>query len=75
MKTLEYNPSYLEIVIAETIAAMQKQIDEKLHGMMVITDVYAELKLDNPRIRFTLEDSDGDIHKVVIQVTQTIDND
>jgi hypothetical protein len=75
MKTLDYNPSYLEIVIAEAIGEMHLYIDERLKGYSRIIDIERQLKLDNPRIIFLLEDQDGDRHRVVVQVIQTLDPD
>ena len=72
MKTLEYNPSWLEIVIAEAISDLHNQIEPRLNGTKII-DVEPNLKLDNPRIKFTLQDADGDRHTIVVQVIQKID--
>jgi hypothetical protein len=74
MKTIEYNPSYLEIVVAEAIAEMHLHVDEKLKGTSRVIDIERHLKLDNPRIVFTLEDEDGDQHRIVVQVIQTLDS-
>jgi hypothetical protein len=73
MKTLEYNPSYLEIVVAESIADLHNDIEKRLSPGSLVIDVERQLKLDNPRIKFIIQDMDGDIHKIVIQIIQTID--
>jgi hypothetical protein len=72
MRTLDYNPSLLEVEMAKVIADMQQQIESHLNGV-VITDVEKYLQHDNPRLRFTVKDADGDTHKLVVQVIQTID--
>jgi hypothetical protein len=72
MKTTDYNPSTLEVEMAQVIAEMQTQIQLKMQKVE-ITHVEKNFKLDNPRLRFTIKDADGDIHKVVVQVVQTID--
>jgi hypothetical protein len=73
MKTLEYNPSWLEIVVAESIADLHNQIEPRLNGTTII-DVEPNLKLDNPRVKFVLRDPDGDKHTIIVQVIQRIDD-
>jgi hypothetical protein len=73
MRTIDYNPSPLEVEIAKIIAEMQPQIESRINGI-TITGLESQLNLDNPRLRFTLKDKDGDMHKVVVQVVQTMDD-
>jgi len=72
MKTIDYNPSTFEVTMAQIIADMQNQIQSKMEGV-TFTKIERELNLDNPRVKFTLKDSDGDTHKLTVQVVQTID--
>ncbi|MCU0354469.1 MAG: hypothetical protein MUD08_12145 [Cytophagales bacterium] len=72
MKTLFYNPSTLEVAFADVIGSLQDEIQQKLPEY-VITKVDHNLKLDNPRLTFTVEDPDGDRHEILLQFIQRID--
>ena len=72
MITKNYNPSPLEVKFIEILADLRSNIDGKLDGFS-ITDVKYNKELDNPVIEFFLEDSDGDVHDVVLKVIQKPD--
>ena len=72
MITKNYNPSPLEVKFIEILADLRSNIDGKLDGFS-ITDVKFNKDLDNPVIEFFLEDSDGDVHDVVLKVIQKPD--
>ena len=72
MKTLDYNPSVLEVEFAKVIAEMTTEIQHKMSDIAIV-GVEKNLKLDNPRLKFTLKDQDGDVHNVVVHVIQSMD--
>lgn len=73
MKTLFYNPSTLEVEFTNVIANLKEEIQQQLSGY-TITKVDNNVQLDNPRVVFTLQDSDGDRHELMIQFIQRIDD-
>lgn len=73
MKTVFYNPSTLEVEFANVIANLKEEIQKQLSDY-TITKVDNNVKLDNPRLIFTLQDPDGDQHQVMIQLIQRIDD-
>ncbi len=72
MKTLEYNPSKLEVAFAHAIQDLQTQIVKHLPNNEIIK-VENKITADNPLIKFYLLDNDGDPHELVIKVIQTPD--
>ena len=73
MKTQSYNPSPLEVSFAQAIAALQEQIAQKLPNLDLVA-LQSDTAVDNPVLRFHLQDSDGDRHEIVVQVIQRIDD-
>lgn len=72
MKTTSYNPSPIEVDLANALCVLQKDIEKNLaHNS--ITNVEAHLNGDNPLIKFSLVDKDGDPHEVVVRIIQTPD--
>lgn len=72
MKTAAYNPSPLEVDLANAIQALQSEIEKHLKGQK-ITKVENHLVRDNPMVRFNLVDADGDPHEIVVRVIQIPD--
>ncbi len=72
MKTSTYNPSPLEVDFANSLYILQKDIQKHLQGNS-ITDVDLQLDRDNPMVRFSLVDKDGDPHEVVVRIIQIPD--
>ena len=72
MKTIQYNPSDLEVAFAHAIDDLQKQIEKKLPDNEVIK-VEKNISIDNPSIKFFLLDKDGDPHEVVLKIVQSPD--
>ncbi len=72
MITKQYNPSQLEVEIAEAIHALSDQIESKLNGFK-ITGVEDKIKEDNPMVKLHLEDTDGDPHEIVLKIIQKPD--
>ena len=72
MKTSSYNPSPLEVDFANALYIVQKELEKHLQHN-VITKVETHLKRDNPMVKFTLVDKDGDPHEVVVRIIQIPD--
>lgn len=73
MKTQTYNPSPLEVSFAQAIASLQEQIAQKLPNLDLV-EVHSDTTVDNPMLRFHLQDPDGDRHEIVVRVIQRIDD-
>lgn len=72
MKTSSYNPSPLEVDLANALCALQKEIQKHLTDNEII-DTKSEIKKENPMVRFQLLDKDGDPHEVVVRIIQIPD--
>jgi hypothetical protein len=72
MKTSTYNPSPLEVDFANALYILQKDLEKHLQGNQ-ITKVETQLKRDNPMVKFSLVDKDGDPHEIVVRIIQIPD--
>lgn len=72
MKTEHYNPSQIEVEMANALIALKKQIEKHLTTNAIIK-IHNKIKNDNPMLLFQLEDQDGDPHEVVVKVIQRAD--
>ena len=72
MKTMQYNPSPLEVKIATALSDLAPELQTAI-GDHEILDVENKMEEDNPLVRFYLLDTDGDPHEVVLKVIQTPD--
>ncbi|HCM77414.1 MAG TPA: hypothetical protein DIS90_13595 [Cytophagales bacterium] len=72
MKTTSYNPSPLEVDLANAILILQKEIEKHLQDNRIVT-AESNLGKDNPLVRFILEDKDGDHHELVVRIVQIPD--
>ncbi|HEX6889216.1 MAG TPA: hypothetical protein VF141_00935 [Chryseolinea sp.] len=72
MKTSAYNPSPLEVDFANALYVLQKELEKNLHDNQII-HVESQIRRDNPMVRFSLLDKDGDPHEVVIRIIQIPD--
>ncbi|HMV10664.1 MAG TPA: hypothetical protein PK325_16070 [Cyclobacteriaceae bacterium] len=72
MKTPTYNPSPLEVDFANALFILQQQIEKHLHDNKVV-NVESNINQDNPTVKFSLLDRDGDPHEVVIRIIQIPD--
>jgi len=72
MKTSTYNPSPLEVDFANALYILQEQIQKHLHDNEVI-NVESDIKQDNPTVKFTLLDKDGDPHQIIVRIIQIPD--
>lgn len=72
MKTATYNPSPLEVDFANALFILQGQIQKHLHDNEVI-NVESDINQDNPIVKFSLLDKDGDPHEIVVRIIQIPD--
>ena len=72
MKTTTYNPSPLEVDFANALFILQKEIQKHLLDNQII-NVETQLKKDNPMVKFSLLDKDGDPHEIVVRIIQIPD--
>ncbi len=72
MKTTSYNPSSLEVDFANALTILQKEIEKHLQHNQ-ITNIEPNLSRDNPMVKFSLVDKDGDPHEIVIRIVQIPD--
>lgn len=72
MKTSTYNPSPLEVDFANALFILQDQIQKHLHDNEVI-NVESDINKDNPTVKFSLLDKDGDPHEIMIKIIQIPD--
>jgi len=72
MKTTSYNPSPLEIDFAKALSVLQKELEKNLTDNRIV-NVESNIKRDNPMVKFSLLDKDGDPHEVVVRIIQIPD--
>jgi hypothetical protein len=72
MKTTTYNPSPLEENFANALHKLQEQIELHLDGNKIV-NVESNLNRDNPMVKFSMVDGEGDPHEVVIRIIQIPD--
>jgi hypothetical protein len=72
MKTTTYNPSAIEIELAKALVILQKEIEQKLDAKK-ITKISPDLSQDNPAVKITLVDKEGDAHDIVLKIVQLPD--
>lgn len=72
MKTSMYNPSPLEVDFANALYILQKEIEKHLQDNEVV-NVESNIRKDNPMVRFSLLDKDGDPHEIVVRIIQIPD--
>jgi hypothetical protein len=72
MKTSSYNPSPLEVDLANALCTLQREIQKHLNDNEII-DMKSEIKKENPLVRFQLLDKDGDPHEIVVRIIQIPD--
>ncbi len=72
MKTSSYNPSPLEVDFANALIIQQKELEKHLQDNHII-NIESNIKRDNPMVKFSLVDKDGDPHEIVIRIIQIPD--
>ena len=74
MRTTYYNPSTLEVKFAQALEELTPQLEGKLDEGERVIDIESVLDADNPMVIYRLEDKEGDIHEVVVQIIQRPDH-
>jgi hypothetical protein len=72
MKTSAYNPSPLEVDFANALYQLQQELEKNLKDSRIV-HVESSVKRDNPMVKFSLIDGDGDPHEVVVRIIQIPD--
>lgn len=72
MKTSAYNPSPLEEDFATALIELQKDLERHLKETRIV-HVEGSVKRDNPMVKFSLVDRDGDPHEIVLRIIQIPD--
>lgn len=72
MKTSAYNPSPLEVEFANALYTLQQDLQKNLSGTRIV-HVESSVKRDNPMVKFSLVDQDGDPHEIVVRIIQIPD--
>ena len=72
MKTTSYNPSSIEVDMANALFLLQKEIEKHLLNNEIV-HVESNIKRDNPMVKFNLLDKDGDPHEIVVRIIQIPD--
>ncbi|HBK88411.1 MAG: hypothetical protein U0289_17005 [Cyclobacteriaceae bacterium] len=72
MKTSSYNPSPLEVDFANALTILQRDIQKHLQDNKVV-NVESNINRDNPMVKFSLVDKDGDPHEIVVRIIQIPD--
>ena len=72
MITSDYNPSPLEVLMANILAEMKDEIGLRFSGHSII-NAESDVDADNPTVVFHLEDHEGDRHQLVIKIIQKPD--
>ncbi|MDH5598658.1 MAG: hypothetical protein OEY34_06015 [Cyclobacteriaceae bacterium] len=72
MKTTSYNPSTIEVDIANIITKMKETISSQMTDMEIV-HIENNITQDNPLVRIQLVDNDGDPHEVVLKIIQVPD--
>jgi hypothetical protein len=73
MQTERYNPSPLEVQVANAIEKLKDQLEEQLEHNKIV-EIKNNTNADNPQLNIYLQDHDGDQHEIVIKVIQRIDS-
>jgi hypothetical protein len=72
MKTTSYNPSNLEIEIANALTNLNGELQKHLNDKKIDV-IVADTKQDNPSVKISITDNDGDVHEVVLKIVQLPD--
>ena len=72
MKTKTYNPSPLEVEFVNVIESLKHKINEKLENSEIESFEH-KLDIDNPLLKATVVDKDGDKHTLILKVIQKPD--
>lgn len=74
MRTTYYNPSKLEVNFAKALEELTPHLENKLDKGERVVGIEAIHDADNPMVIYKLEDQEGDLHEVVVQIIQRPDH-
>lgn len=74
MRTTYYNPSTLEVKFAQALEDLTPQLEGKLDEGERVIEIESIQDADNPMVIYKLEDKEGDLHEVVVQIIQRPDH-
>ncbi|WP_299761859.1 hypothetical protein [uncultured Pontibacter sp.] len=74
MRTRFYNPSKLEVNFAIAVKDLTEQLETKLDEGERVIETKSIHDADNPMVIFKIEDKEGDLHEVVVQIIQRPDS-
>ena len=72
MKTTSYNPSEIEVALADALSEMGEEISSRLSGYN-ISEIDIKKREDNPSLILRISDEDNDPHEVVVKIIQRPD--
>ena len=71
MKTQNYNPSEMEVKLAQTVITLKDEIEKIMD--VKITQTENKIKADNPMVKLFIMDQDGDEHEMILKIIQRPD--
>ncbi|MCJ8166217.1 hypothetical protein MKJ04_15320 [Pontibacter sp. E15-1] len=74
MRTTHYNPSKLEVTFAQALEELAPNLEHRLEDGHRVIEIESILDADNPMVIYKLEDREGDLHEVVVQIIQRPDH-
>ena len=74
MRTTYYNPSKLEVDFAKAFKDLTPQLEDKLDEGERVVSTKSIHDADNPMVIYKLEDKEGDLHEIVVQIIQRPDH-
>ena len=72
MRTEHYNPSQLEVELANGLTEIKEHLEKFLTGNTILS-IENKISEDNPMLLLHLKDEDGDPHEIVLKVIQRPD--
>ena len=73
MKTASYNPSPLEVELANGLTELGPEIEKYLTNNK-ISSIENKIEADNPMVVIHTTDTDGDPHEIVMKIIQRPDS-
>jgi len=72
VKTSSYNPSPLEVDLANALFLLQNEIQKHLQSNKIVK-IEPNINRDNPTVKIQTIDKDGDPHEIIIRIIQVPD--
>ncbi len=74
MRTTYYNPSTLEVNFAKALEDLAPNLEDRLEEGHHVVEIESIRDADNPMVIYKLQDAEGDLHEVVVQIIQRPDH-